>query len=77
MDKASDLRVTVIGDRMFGVRINSGELLDWRADYNALTYSAVELTEALRARIAVYMRELGLVFGCLDFAIRSDGERCS
>nr|WP_157420342.1 ATP-grasp ribosomal peptide maturase [Actinomadura kijaniata] len=36
------LRVTAIGNRVFCVRIDSGDLLDWRQNYDALTYTATD-----------------------------------
>lgn len=68
------LRVTAIGDRVFCVRIEGGEQLDWRYDYDALTYTAVEPPPGLADLVAVDLRRFGLVFGCFDFALRPDGE---
>lgn len=39
INKVADLRVVVVGTKVFAVRIDS-DLLDWRADYSALTYKA-------------------------------------
>ncbi len=41
VDKVADVRVTVIGRKVFAVRIDSG-LLDWRTDYDRLAYTVVE-----------------------------------
>lgn len=65
------LRVTAIGDRLFCVRIDS-PVLDWRSDYDALTYTAVDLPAGLAEPIAAFLKRFGLVFGCFDFAV-SDG----
>lgn len=74
--KAADLRVTVIGGKVFCVRIDSPPgLLDWRYDYDALTYHVTEPWDGLEARVAAYLERFHLVFGCLDFALRNDGER--
>ncbi|MFG2715269.1 ATP-grasp ribosomal peptide maturase [Streptomyces goshikiensis] len=73
IDKVADVRVTVIGEEIFCVRIDSG-LLDWRTDYSRLTYSVVQpppgVTEALRA----YLARFGLVFGAFDFAVDHVGQ---
>ncbi|MDX3001476.1 ATP-grasp ribosomal peptide maturase [Kribbella solani] len=73
-DKVADLRVTVIGDQVFCVRIDRGDrdLLDWRYDYDQLTYSAVEAPTGLAASLRRYLDRFGLVFGCFDFAITRD-----
>lgn len=73
IDKVADVRVTVIGDEIFCVRIDS-DLLDWRTDYSRLTYTVVQpppgITEALRA----YLAHFRLVFGAFDFAIDHVGQ---
>ncbi|MGI5254142.1 ATP-grasp ribosomal peptide maturase [Actinacidiphila glaucinigra] len=72
VDKTADIRVTVIGNRVFCVCIDC-DLLDWRTDYTRLTYSVVEpppgITEALRR----YLDHFRLVFGAFDFAVDQDG----
>ncbi|WP_073952871.1 ATP-grasp ribosomal peptide maturase [Streptomyces kebangsaanensis] len=72
VDKIADVRVTVMADRVFCVRIDS-DLLDWRTDYSKLTYTVVEpppgVTEALHA----YLSRFGLVFGAFDFAVDREG----
>ncbi|MFF0265224.1 ATP-grasp ribosomal peptide maturase [Kribbella sp. NPDC004536] len=74
-DKASDLRVTVIGDEVFCVKIFSEdpELLDWRYDYEHLSYSVVEPPAELVDGMRAYMKQFNLVFGCFDFAVPRDG----
>ncbi|MFJ4872688.1 ATP-grasp ribosomal peptide maturase [Streptomyces sp. NPDC088757] len=72
VDKVADVRVTVIGCKVFAVRIDSG-LLDWRTDYDRLAYTVVEpppgITDALRR----YLNHFGLVFGAFDFAVDRAG----
>jgi ATP-grasp ribosomal peptide maturase len=68
---AAFLRVTAIGDRLFCVRIDSGGLLDWRADYDALTYTATDPPPGLADLTAAYLKRFGLVFGCFDFVVRA------
>lgn len=72
--KVADLRVTVIGEKVFGVRIESSDgLLDWRYDYNQLTYAAAELPPALVTAMHAYLARFNLVFGCFDFALTATG----
>jgi ATP-grasp ribosomal peptide maturase len=74
-DKVADLRVTVIGDKVFCVRIKTEDpdLLDWRYDYERLSYSVVEPPAGLIAAMRAYMKRLDLVFGCFDFAVPRHG----
>ncbi|MGQ4517088.1 ATP-grasp ribosomal peptide maturase [Streptomyces sp. DW26H14] len=72
VDKVADARVTVIGDEIFPVRIDSG-LLDWRTDYGRLTYSVPDLPAGVANSLRQYLDHFGLVFGAFDFAIDSRG----
>ncbi|MFJ9815034.1 ATP-grasp ribosomal peptide maturase [Streptomyces sp. NPDC101151] len=72
VNKAADARVTVIGDHVFTVRIDS-DLLDWRTDYTQLTYTPVEPPPGLTAALYRYLGAFGLVFGAFDFAIDREG----
>ncbi|MHC0431283.1 ATP-grasp ribosomal peptide maturase [Streptomyces sp. O3] len=71
VDKAADLRVVVVGDRLFSVRIDSG-LLDWRTDYSALAYKVVSLPDSIATTLARYLEYFGLCTGSFDFAIGRD-----
>ncbi|MEU3839034.1 ATP-grasp ribosomal peptide maturase [Streptomyces sp. NPDC028635] len=66
--KTADVRVTVIGSRVFCVRIDS-DLLDWRTDYSRLTYTPVEPPPGVRSALLRYLHHFGLVFGAFDFCV--------
>ncbi|WP_405763926.1 ATP-grasp ribosomal peptide maturase [Actinacidiphila glaucinigra] len=70
--KVADVRVTLIGDRVFCVRIDSG-LLDWRTDYSRLTYTVVQPPKGIPEALHRYLGRCGLVFGAFDFAVDADG----
>lgn len=71
--KDADVRVTVVGDRVFAVRIDSG-LLDWRADYDAHAYTVVSPPPWIDSALHAYLARFGLSFGCFDFALDTAGE---
>ncbi|GAB3953219.1 ATP-grasp ribosomal peptide maturase [Kribbella albertanoniae] len=74
VDKVADLRITVVGDRVFCVRIESAaRLLDWRADYDALSYKVMEPPARMVPKLQAYLKEFGLKFGCFDFAVDRHG----
>lgn len=73
VDKVADLRVLVVGRRVFTVRIDSG-LLDWRKDYAALTYSVVDLPGRVEKALLAYLGHFGLISGSFDLAVDRDGE---
>jgi ATP-grasp ribosomal peptide maturase len=74
LDKVADLRITVVGDRVFCVRIESaGNLLDWRSDYDALSYQVMEPPARMVPKLQAYLTQFGLKFGCFDFAVDRNG----
>ncbi len=71
--KVADIRVTVIGEQIFAVRIDSG-LLDWRTDYGTHTYTPLAAPPAVERSMRAYLKHFGLVFGAFDFALTDRGE---
>ncbi|MBT2487329.1 ATP-grasp ribosomal peptide maturase [Streptomyces sp. ISL-96] len=73
VEKIADVRLTVMGEQIFAVRIDS-DLLDWRTDYSKLTYSVVPLPPGTEESIRAYLKHFGLVFGAFDLAIDAVGQ---
>lgn len=48
--------------------------MDWRSDYDALSYEPAELPGHVTAAVRALMARLGLRFGVLDFLVRPGGE---
>jgi glutathione synthase/RimK-type ligase-like ATP-grasp enzyme len=69
--KKWDLRITVAGDAMFAVRIDS-PLLDWRHDYEQIEYRVMQVPDNLADKIQRYLDHFRLMSGCFDFAIDTD-----
>ncbi|HEX2300099.1 MAG TPA: hypothetical protein VHH34_16575 [Pseudonocardiaceae bacterium] len=73
--KSHDVRVTAVGGRRFAVAITAGSeasLVDWRADYDALSYRVVDCPPQVAAGIDAYLTATGLTYGAFDFAVRGD-----
>lgn len=76
IDKEFDARVTVVGDRCFGVAIHAATELariDWRADYDAVSYKTVEVPVQVQTGTRRYLSRFGLLFAAFDFSVASDG----
>lgn len=73
IDKTGDVRVTVIGNQVFCVRIDS-DLLDWRTDYSRLRYSVVQPPPGIFEALSAYLDRFRLVFGAFDFAVDRQGQ---
>ncbi len=70
------VRLTVIGQRLLAVRIDAGSeraRVDWRADYDSLTYEIIDVPHAVQRGVAGYMRLSGLHYGAVDLLVRPDG----
>ncbi|MFF4779084.1 MvdC/MvdD family ATP grasp protein [Microtetraspora fusca] len=77
MPKAYELRVTVVGERVFAARIDSQAsrltAVDWRHyDDPNVGYSAYDLPSDISDRCVRLVAGLGLTFGALDFIVTPD-----
>ncbi|MBI2552685.1 ATP-dependent carboxylate-amine ligase [Candidatus Uhrbacteria bacterium] len=79
VDKQYEARVTIIGDKVFAVRIDSQESektrIDWRHyDFEHTLHSAITLPSEVEARCREMVRRYGLNFGAIDLIFTPDGE---
>lgn len=71
----ADVRVTVIGDRMFAAAIrprSDGYVVDYRMDMDGATFEATRLPVETQAGIRTLMRRLGLRYGAIDLRRTAD-----
>lgn len=74
--KQYDCRVIAIGKQLFAFAIHAGNAasyIDFRADYDALTYEPIELHIDVENRIRRFLDTTRLVYGALDFVVDPDG----
>lgn len=78
VEKDFELRVTVIGDEVLAVKIDSQALdqtkVDWRRHAKLLPHSVYELPPRLQEFCNQFIRSQGLVYGAMDFVVTPDGE---
>ncbi len=77
IDKAHEVRLTVVGSRFFAVEIHAGSdaaRVDWRTDYKSLTYRPTNVPERVRRLVREFMHHFGLVFGAFDFIVTPQGD---
>lgn len=77
IDKKAEMRVTVIGSRMYAIKIlkrDGGAFLDWRnsAMDDVTIMQPCQLDGTLEQKIRGLMQRLGIVFGCIDLVIDHD-----
>lgn len=79
IEKDYELRVTVIGRKVFATEIRSQETkkgtVDFRRAYDELSYRAVPfLPISVCHALLEIMEDLGLVFGCVDMIVTPAGD---
>jgi len=76
--KAYEARVTVVGDRIFGGRIdsqaNAETKIDWRHRPFDIDKAPIRLPADLEEKILAMMRTFGLVYGAFDFIVTPEGD---
>ena len=81
VEKAFELRVTVVGDKLFACRIDSQAQdddtgkIDWRQGYgHGIKWSRFDLPEDIAEKCLVFLKKMNLNFGCFDFIVSPSGE---
>lgn len=78
VDKAADVRVTVVGNRIFACRIDSQATsetkIDWRRGAGVdLHHEPLELDEETSRQLLSLVRHFGLRFAAVDLALNNEG----
>ncbi len=79
VDKELELRITVVGGKIFPVAIHSQDdaqaKVDWRAHPNpsALKHEPYPLPEGITERLFQLVRRFGLVYSAIDMVVAPDG----
>ncbi len=74
--KAFEVRLTVVGESIFALRIDArtkAGRVDWRADHDELDYSIIEVPALVRRGVVAMMKHLGLVYAAIDFIADEQG----
>ena len=78
VEKKAEWRVTVVGNNLFPVRIDSQKspetAVDWRRNQLADMYDLAELDPELGRKLLKVHEQLGLIYGAYDLIERPDGE---
>lgn len=79
VEKAYEVRVTVVGRKVFGCKIDSQAMedeqgrIDWRQgfDHN-IKHEAIELPLDIEHKCVAFLKKMGLNFGAFDFIVTPD-----
>ena len=72
VQKSYEVRVTVIDDNYFAVKILSDNSVDWRDGNNQ--YELIDVPEEVRECIKMMMKDFQLRFGAIDYIVSNDGK---
>lgn len=75
--KAYEVRLTAISGHLFAVAIFAGSeqaVLDWRREYESLTYEVVTCPAPVAAGVKKFMQSMGLRYGAIDFVVTPDAK---
>ncbi|MBR7675589.1 ATP-grasp ribosomal peptide maturase [Streptomyces daliensis] len=76
VEKAFEVRLTVIGRHMFAVRIDAHSTAaqaDWRTDPDARSYRVIDLPATVRHGVAALLDHYCLRYAALDLLVQHDG----
>lgn len=77
INKAYELRVVVVGEAVFSVKVMSqsggASSVDWRRNQHALTWEKHCIPDDLRHLMLKYLDRMNLITGVFDFAVTSEG----
>lgn len=77
INKKYELRITVIGEKLFIVKINSQLLsessVDWRRRPDRELYDVGEISSETRRKLLNLHKGLGLIYAAYDFVVDEDG----
>lgn len=78
LKKKFELRVTVIGNKVFAVRLDSQKMaatkLDWRKDVENLPHDVYQLPDDVLGRVRRLVDFFGLSYSAMDFVVTVGGE---
>lgn len=75
--KRHEVRLIAVGTQLFAAEIHAGSdaaRVDWRTDYEALTYRVAEIPDDVHTGVLAWMKRFGLNFGAFDFAVTPQGQ---
>lgn len=68
--KDYEVRVTVIDEYFYPVKIVSRNAIDWRKDNNHIEYEIIDIPSYIKEKSLLLMKNLCLKFGCFDFIVK-------
>lgn len=75
IEKNYEVRVTVIGNDAYALRIDMPDKVDWRVEQSEdMFLNIINVPEAIKKKLVAFQNKFGLVYGAYDFIVDVDGE---
>ena len=74
IEKYYEVRLTIVENHIYPVRIDTKNKVDWRADYQNHKYSLITCPEKIIRKCYQMMNDFSLNFGAFDFIVTPDNE---
>lgn len=74
ISKQFEVRITIVGRKIYPVRIDTKNQVDWRADYQNHRYTRITCPDDIIMKCYKLMDDFNLEFGAFDFIVTSDNE---
>ncbi|WP_394888283.1 hypothetical protein [Clostridium butyricum] len=74
IEKSFEVRVTIVDKRVFSVRIDAFDKIDWRKHQEKNMYSVIEIPDYIEKKCLLLMNILNIRFGAFDFIVDKDGK---
>lgn len=72
IQKDFEVRLTIVGEQVFPVKIHSKNNIDWRKPNNKVVYETCSIPEDIERNCFAFMDLCGMRFGCFDFIVKDD-----
>lgn len=72
--KQYEVRITIIAKKVYAVRIDTKNKIDWRMDYSNHRYSLIDCPKDIIRKCYQMMLDFNLVFGAFDFVVTPENE---
>jgi len=72
IDKDFDLRVTIVNNDIFPVKIISNNKVDWRKSYKDIKYELFDLPIDIREKCFLFLKRVNMKFGVFDFVVKDN-----
>ncbi|HGL6400167.1 TPA: hypothetical protein ACKFL2_004094 [Citrobacter koseri] len=71
-NKEYEVRITIIDNYVYPVKIISENKIDWRKNNNKIQYELIDIPNKIRKQCFNLMKKLDISFGCFDFIVMQD-----